>query len=217
MPGYRVENERVLVNFGSYADIHDSFTPPENCPHPENERLANYLMRLFAMCDNADLCLVQRDDSTLKGDLQNIADKLDNLDPVDLSGIQEAIEGISTGVSEFNLAFSLKLDSIIEKFVLIQADVSGLKIQIDKLYAENLHVAIEGGLEGLEGIDDALNEISEKIGKGLLRPPLPEEGEEDMALLGDVVGELEIFNDQENILQIGNDSIYLKSNVVHSK
>jgi hypothetical protein len=57
--GYEIDGDNIYVRFGDYTDIHDSHTPDPECPMPENERLANYTMRLLAMLDISGWRLVQ--------------------------------------------------------------------------------------------------------------------------------------------------------------
>jgi hypothetical protein len=57
--GYEIAGDNIYLRFGDYTDIHDSHTPDPECPMPENERLANYSMRLLAMLDASGWRLVQ--------------------------------------------------------------------------------------------------------------------------------------------------------------
>jgi hypothetical protein len=57
--GYEIDGDNIYLRFGDYTDIHDSHTPAPECPMPENERLANYAMRLLAMLDLSGWRLVQ--------------------------------------------------------------------------------------------------------------------------------------------------------------
>jgi hypothetical protein len=89
--GYEIAGDNIYLRFGDYTDIHDSHTPAPECPMPENERLANYTMRLLAMLDLSGWRLVQ----AVPADQKN-------------PGIHRIRNGYPVTVSDFGAVKSIK-------------------------------------------------------------------------------------------------------------
>jgi hypothetical protein len=151
--------DTVEIQFGNLADIR-AYEPPEGCPMPESEKLANYLMRLLDTMNSGEFRLarpIMTDQvCTAKNAvywLNGICSKLSNIEELE-NGRNFVLENLKNGVTDnlFSLAsnadkaiidFSLikiNFDSLLEKFVLLQADISAVKLQIDKLYIDELNV-----------------------------------------------------------------------------
>ena len=156
MPSWMwTDEDTVEIEFGNLADIR-AYEPPEGCPMPESERLANYLMRLLDTMNSGSFRLVKPvltdQICTAKNAvhwLQSMQDHLyyiaANLSTANgtLAAIEDGTDSLSDTAATALIDFSLikiNFDSLLEKFVLLQADISAVKVQIDKLYIKDLNI-----------------------------------------------------------------------------
>jgi hypothetical protein len=129
--GYEIADDNIYLRFGDYTDIHDSHTPDPECPMPENERLANYTMRLLAMLDLSGWRLVQ----AVQADQKNTG-----------------IHAIRNGVSNKILDSSAWLDLTYPIYA-ASTEIASINLNlVDQLAASTAQLtAINDAVEELEG------------------------------------------------------------------
>lgn len=153
------DEDTVEIEFGNLEDIR-AYEPPEGCPMPESEKLANYLMRLLDTMNSGSFRLVKpiltNQICTAKNVvywLNGIVGKLENIEELE-NGRNYVLGELKNGVTDnlFSLAsnadkaivdfalIKVNFDSLLEKFVLLQADISAVKLQIDKLYIDEINI-----------------------------------------------------------------------------
>jgi hypothetical protein len=126
--GYEIDGDNIYVRFGDYTDIHDSHTPDPECPMPENERLANYTMRLLAMLDLSGWRLVQ----AVPADQKN-------------PGIHRIRSGYPTTIADYGVMTNIN-DNLNDIADNISGDL------VDQLAAATVQLtAINDAVEELEG------------------------------------------------------------------
>lgn len=242
MPGYEVDAEYgfTYINFGDYADIHDSYTPDVECPMPESERLSNYIMRLLAVAEQAGFRWVQRTEKAEKVVLQGILDELINHNGM-LGQIQSRLYDISQALSDISSNADLEDIKTILDTALIMASGSSV-FQMDtqsrsrstvvsvaillydvwsvvqQLKGEQ-HLDLTELTEYVEGVNQTLTDLNTNLASALLQNgksmfgAADEYGAERRAL-EEILGEVQETNDNDEVFEIGSDSYYLKSKVV---
>lgn len=224
MPGYEITaSGDVLVNFGNYADIHDAYTPEPDCPLPENERLANYLMRLLAIMEQGGWRLVQRNEQEEKETRWKLWNTVDSI----LSEATAANSYISYIGDTLNACLLSLQDVIVEiddvgdavstqgaEWVIRAAEIL---VSLEEIITTLM--SIKEAIDGIEGADVAslvakLSDIFELDGLSVLVRDHPELGFQSIP--DELLGEAEIANNQEGVLEIGGDGVFLKSKIVRS-
>jgi hypothetical protein len=128
--GYEIDGDNIYVRFGDYTDIHDSHTPDPECPMPENERLANYTMRLLAMLDLSGWRLVQAVPAdqkspgihTLRNGVSTII-----MDSSSWPDLTDPIYAASTEIASINLNLVEQLSAATVQLTAINAAVEELE------------------------------------------------------------------------------------------
>jgi hypothetical protein len=152
--GYEIDGDNIYVRFGDYTDIHDSHTPDPECPMPENERLANYTMRLLAMLDLSGWRLVQAVPEDQKNPgihaLRNgVSNKI--LDTSSWPDLTDPIYAASTEIASINLNLVEQIAAATVQLTAINAAVEELEGELitmeatlaGMLLAYGLHAAVE--------------------------------------------------------------------------
>lgn len=208
---YAVLGDCLYVRPGDINSIR-AFTPPPDCPLPESERLANYLMRFFAVLDEGGYRFCAPVNVT---DQRNEA-FLSQVVSQSIYSVCSYIEMcIGNGLLDPDTGGRF-LQNIVEKLTLIEVEFNAIKLQIDRLYVDTINISGDAS-----GATTELEKIRKVLSTGLVRAA--EQGETDF-LHPDVDGRVSHIESLEQTLagieladdvtEVGSAAIYWKQKIV---
>lgn len=202
-PGYKVvDGIKYLV----WGDSQYDYTPSETCPMPKTEQLSKYLLDVFVALNAGEFDIVAHDPAYPCPSTEMLF-RVDNV-AAGIGILYDAVGTMTGSVGEMRdslvtinvnleslVTINLSITSLVEKITLLQADISAVKLQIDKLYIDTINVATEvSGDKTAEAIEKAFLHTQGEtkyaiLNTALLRPF--EAGDEELRKVGDMVSHVE--------------------------